>query len=124
PISPAGHRALVGLVKLIARDGMIEKNCEIRKKIELIVDQIRDGLSDGRVTFARPFAGQTVSMRFATVARVDRAEAPERTVLDGALRYLIGRAPLAAVEHSGDRHAVVGAAFAVTQHAIPLLIVL
>ena len=68
----------------------------------------------------RPVAGQAEAAGRAAVGRIERAEAADDVLVDGALRHLIGRIPAVGIGHRRQRKAVGGGALAVAQHAVDL----
>ena len=67
-----------------------------------------------------PVERKTVTAALSAVARVDRRKAVDQPAVHGALRDLVGGAPLGAVRHRGDAITVVQRANAVAQHTTRL----
>src|SRR3954453_19802587 len=67
--------AIVELLELVAVIGIVEPVGEVRDEVELVVDEIGEGLQLPGASARPVIRGQAVAMRLATVRRVDEAEA-------------------------------------------------
>ena len=68
----------------------------------------------------RKIAGQAEAAGDAAVGRIERAEAADDALVDGALRHLIGRVPGVGIGHRRQRQPVGRGALAVAHHAVDL----
>ena len=113
-------RAPVHLAELIAMDGVVEKIGEVVVELQRRIDRIGVDLALPVFARLRPIARQRKPARYAAIGRIERAEPADQSLIDRALRHLIGRIPAIGIGHRRQREAVGGGALAVAQHAVEL----
>src|SRR5687768_7093329 len=113
------NAALIDLLKLIAvlRIGEIG---EVRNQVQVVIDRVQQCLRSAATELPGPIGGQAVTMRTATVRRVDGTEPINQPGLHRPLRNLIRRAPVAFVTLSGDAEQTIRRFAAVTEQTITL----
>ena len=116
----AVDRAPVHLAELIAIDGVVEKVGEIVVEPQRRTDDIGVDLALPVLARLRPVARQRKPARCAAVGRVERAEPPDQSLVDRALRHLVGRSPAIGIGHRRQCEPVGRGALAVAQHAVEL----
>ena len=110
--------APVHLAELIAIDGIVEEIGEIIVEPQRRVDHIGADLALPVLARLRPIARQREPARDATIGRIERTEPADQTLVDRALRHLIGRIPGVRIGHRRQREPVGRSALAVAQHAV------
>ena len=117
--------ALLGLLELVAIDaGRVEVDRVLLEEAEVRV-QVDHGLNCVGVQLehaigqaALEFIRKAVARGVPAVGRVERAEAADEPLVDGALRDLVGCVPARRIAHRRDRRAGIGVTKAVAQHAV------
>ena len=116
--------AFVRLCELVAVHGVVQKIGEVREQRQLVPEHIRIDLAACTAGVrAPPRTREAVAAGLAAVGGVNRIKATHAAVVHGALRYLIGCAPLRVIGHQAHIEAITLAALAVAQHAIELAVI-
>ena len=100
PCIEAAEGAAVELVELVAIDGVVEEIGEIVVELQVGADDIGVDLALAVFARMRKIAGQAEAAGDAAVGRIERAEAADHALVDGALRHLVGRIPGVGIGHA------------------------
>src|SRR5205814_870342 len=87
---PAIHIAMIRLLELIAVHGIIEEIREVGKQVESVFEPISGALELTAGKRRRIVERQTVALRLAAIAVIERAVASDDALIDRALCNLIG----------------------------------
>ena len=112
------HLTPVLLLELVAVHRVVEKEGEVRKEVQPIVEEIAMDMGRAVRGAPSPLPGGAVAMGVAAVALIQSTEAPDEAAVHGAARYLIGGVPVPAVAHGGQIETIEGVAPAVAQHPV------
>jgi hypothetical protein len=112
------HLAPVLLFELVAVHRVVEKEGEVRKQVQPVVEEIAVDMGGAVRGAPPPLPGGAVAMGVAAVALIQGTEASDVAAVHGAARYLIGGVPVPAVAHGGQVETVEGVTAAVAQYAV------
>ncbi len=118
--SPAGHIAMIRLLKLIAVSVIVQEKREVRKQVQVRRNCVARHVCRTAAVGALPLDGSTVAIRVSSVRRIEAAESSDQPFAYCALRNLIGRIPRRAVRHPGQRESVQRVAARESQHPVDL----
>ena len=117
-----GGGAPVGLGKLVAVDGVVQEVGEVGKQVQPAAHHGGVDLRGFGAAGAPPAAREAVAAGLPAVGGVDGIEPAQGAAGHGALRNLVGGAPLGVKRHQRGAPAIGLGALAVAQHAVAFLV--